>query len=67
MAEPDDDQALRAKLDALRGALDRRSAEKRARRGARPLRIRARRDGLGDFAGLRAASEFVAADRRRRR
>ncbi len=30
MAEPEDDHALRAKLDALRGALDRRGAEKRA-------------------------------------
>ncbi len=61
MAEPDDDQALRAKLDALRGALDRRSAEKRTEEAAGPTDAERAGTALAISMGLRAGGEFVAA------
>ena len=61
MAEPDDDQALRAKLDALKGALERRSAEKRAGEAAGPSESERAATASAISLGLRAASEFAAA------
>ncbi len=60
MAEPDDDQALRAKLDALRGALERRNAEKRAAQAGEPSDSDRAATASAISMGLRAGSEFVA-------
>ena len=59
MAEPDDDEVLRGKLDALRGTLERRNAEGRAAAaaGARP---NAAATGSAMSMGLRAGWEFAA-------
>jgi ATP synthase protein I len=61
MAEPDDDHALRAKLDALRGALERRGAEKRAGEAAGPSEAERAGTASAISMGVRAGSEFVAA------
>lgn len=61
MAEPEDEQALRAKLDALKGALERRSAEKRAEEAAGPSESERAATASAISLGLRAASEFAAA------
>lgn len=61
MAESDDDQALRAKLDALKGALDKRSAEKRAEEAAGPSESERVGTSSAISMALRAASEFAAA------
>ncbi len=61
MAERDDEEALRAKLDALRGALDKRSAEKRAEEAAAPTESERAATASAISMGMRAASEFAAA------
>ncbi len=60
MAEPDDDQALRAKLDALRRALERRGAEKRAQEAGGPTESERAATASAISLGLRAAGEFAA-------
>ena len=59
MAEPDDDEVLRGKLDALRGTLERRNAEDRA---AASVRARPNPTATGSALsmGLRAGWEFAA-------
>ena len=61
MAEPEDEQALCAKLEALKGALERRSAEKRADKAAGPSESERAATASAISLGLRAASEFAAA------
>ena len=58
MAEPDDDEALRGKLDALRGTLEKRNAQTRAAEAR--LRADPAATGSAISMGLRAASEFAA-------
>ncbi|MGD1038149.1 MAG: AtpZ/AtpI family protein [Roseiarcus sp.] len=60
MGEPDDDQALRAKLDALKGALERRRAEKRAGEAAGPSESERAATASAISLGLRASAEFAA-------
>ncbi len=60
MTEPDDDEALRAKLDALKGALDRRSAEKRASEAGGPSDSQRAATASAISMGLSAAGEFAA-------
>jgi len=54
MAELDDDEALRAKLDALRGRLAQRNKEEQAKNAPQTS------DGSAMSMGLRAAGEFIA-------
>ena len=61
MAEPEDDHDLRAKLDALRGALDRRGAEKRAGEARIPSESERAATASAISMAVRAASEFAAA------
>lgn len=61
MAERDDDEALRAKLDALRGALNKRSAETRAREAGASTESERAATASGISMGLQAASEFAGA------
>jgi ATP synthase protein I len=60
MGERDDDQELRAKLDALRSALERRSAEKRAKEASGPSQSERAATGSAFSLGLRASGEFAA-------
>ena len=61
MAEPDDEQSLRAKLDALKGALAERSADKRAAEGGLASESERAATASAISMGMRAASEFAAA------
>jgi F0F1-type ATP synthase assembly protein I len=61
MAEPDDDQALRAKLDALKGALDRRNAEKRAKEAGGPTDSERAATNSAISMAFSAAGEFAGA------
>ena len=61
MAEPDDDQALRAKLDALKAALERRRAEKRAAEAGGPSESERAAQTSAISRGYAAAGEFAAA------
>jgi ATP synthase protein I len=61
MAEPDDDEALRAKLDALRAALDRRNAEKRAKEAVGPSDSQRAATNSAISMALSAAGEFAGA------
>ena len=63
MTEPEDEQALRAKLEALKGALERRSAEKSADKAAGASESERAATASAISLGLRAASEFAAAAR----
>ena len=60
MAEPDDDEALRAKLDALKAALARRSAGKRAREAGEPSESERAATASAMSMAVRAAGEFAA-------
>ena len=61
MAEPDDDQALRAKLDALKAALARRSAEKRAKEAGGPTNSERAATASAISMAFSAAGEFAGA------
>jgi ATP synthase protein I len=61
MGEPDDDETLRAKLDALKGALERRSAERRASEAGGPTDAQRAATASAISMGMRAGGEFVAA------
>jgi ATP synthase protein I len=61
MAEPDDERALRAKLDALKGALERRSAEKRALETGGVSDAERASTSSAIAMGMRAGTEFVVA------
>ncbi|HEY1942207.1 MAG TPA: AtpZ/AtpI family protein [Roseiarcus sp.] len=58
MSERDDDEALRGKLEALRGTLARRNAERRATENA--TRQDSPETGAAMSMGFRAAGEFAA-------
>ncbi len=60
MSERDDEEALRAKLDALKGALAKRNAELRASESAARQRENPQTSAAISM-GFRAASEFAAA------
>jgi ATP synthase protein I len=60
MPEPDDTQELRAKLDALKGALDRRNAEKRAAAAGGPSESERAAQTSAISRGYAAAGEFAA-------
>ena len=60
MTEPDDDEVLRGKLDALRGTLERRNAEDRAAAAARARPNPSASTGSAMSMGLRAGWEFAA-------
>jgi ATP synthase protein I len=60
MAERDDDRALGARLEALRRALDRRGAEKRAGEAAGPSESERAATASAISLGLRAGGELVA-------
>jgi ATP synthase protein I len=57
MAEPDDDEALRAKLTALKGALDRRKADGRIATATESSNPAATASAMS--MGMRAAGEFA--------
>ena len=59
MAEPDDDEALRAKLTALKGALDRRKADGRIATATESSNPAATASAMS--MGMRAAGEFAGA------
>ena len=59
MPERDEEEALRAKLAALKGKLDRRNAEERAASSGAPQDSSATSSAIS--MGMRAASEFAAA------
>jgi ATP synthase protein I len=63
MAKPpqDDERAMHARLDALKGKLDHRAAEQRERAGAAANRSSGGLGGPGMTQGLQAGGEFVAA------
>ena len=61
MAEPDDDQALRAKLDALKAALAERSADRRAKEPGGPSESERAATASAISMGFRAAGEFAGA------
>ncbi len=58
---PDDEHAMRARLDALKGALDRRQAEARAKESPAPGGPGSPGDPSGFLVGMSAAGEFVGA------
>ena len=60
MGERDDGQELRAKLDALKGALARRSAEKSAREAGEPSESERAATASAMSMAVRAAGEFAA-------
>ena len=60
MAERDDNQELRAKLDALKGALDRRNAERRAAAAGGPSESERAAQSSAISRGYAAAGEFAA-------
>ena len=59
MSQRDDEEALRAKLDALKGALAKRNAEQRRNENAAPQN--GAQTSAAISMGFRAASEFAAA------
>lgn len=61
MAEPNDDEALRAKLDALKGALDRRNSEKRAKEAGGPTDSERAATNSAISMAFSAAGEFAGA------
>ena len=61
MGEPDDDQELRAKLDALKAALERRRAEKRATEAGGPSESERAAQTSAISRGYAAAGEFAGA------
>jgi F0F1-type ATP synthase assembly protein I len=58
---PDNEHAMRARLDALKGALDRRKAEARAKEPPAPGAPGSPGDPSGYLVGMSAAGEFVGA------
>jgi ATP synthase protein I len=58
---PDNEHAMRARLDALKGALDRRKAEARAKEPPAPGAPGSASDPSGYLVGMSMAGEFIGA------